>query len=118
MSRNPFVVGDRLIIDQRALCEVGSRDDDAAGALTVRRAGDVVGCCGGLEGGYGFNRDWRLRKKSEELWKFRLHLGDIVAEVFEGLLRGSRKGFRVRFEGGPGSREVGEPLFLGHSDHL
>ena len=87
MSGNAFVVGDRLVVDQRALREVGGGDDDAAGALAVRSAGDVVGCSGGLEGGYGFDGDRRLGKQSEELRKFRLHLGDVVAEVVEDLLR-------------------------------
>src|ERR1700675_972954 len=98
MSGDAFVVGDRLIIDQRALREVGGGDDHAAGTLAVRRAGNVVGCSGGLEGGYGFNGDWRLRKKSKYLRKFRLHLTDVVAEVFENLLGGSRNVFRIRFE--------------------
>src|ERR1700675_88736 len=98
MSGNAFVIGDRLIVDQRAFSEVGSGDDDAAGALAVRRAGNIVGCSGRLEGGYGFYGDWGLWKKSEELRKFRLHLGDVVAEVLENLLRGSRNVFRIRFE--------------------
>src|ERR1700681_2102112 len=98
MSGDAFVVRDRLIVNQRALREVGGGDDDAARALAIRRAGDVVGCSGGLESGYGFDGDWRLRKKSEELWKFRLHLGNVVSEVFEDLLGGSRNVFRIRFE--------------------
>ena len=67
MSGDAFVVGDRLVVDQRALCEVGGGDDDAAGALAVRSAGDVVGCSGGLESGYGFDGDRRLGKQGEEL---------------------------------------------------
>src|SRR6266851_10429841 len=98
MSGNAFVVGDRLVVDQRALREVGGGNDDAARARAVRSAGHVVGCSGGLEGGYGFDGDWRLRKKSEELRKFRLHLSDVVAEVFEDQLGGSRNVFRIRFE--------------------
>src|SRR4029077_246363 len=98
MSGNAFVKGDCLVVDQRALREIGGGDDDAAGSLAVRSAGHVVGCSGGLEGGYGFDGDGRLRKKSEELWKFRLHLGDVVARVFEDLLVGSRNVFRIRFE--------------------
>src|SRR5258708_39492672 len=97
MSGNAFVVGDRLVIDQGALREVGGGDDDAAGAFAIRRAGDVMGCGGGLEGGNGFDGDWRLRKKSEELRKLRLHLGDVVAGVIEELLRRSRRGFWVVF---------------------
>src|SRR6266576_161257 len=77
-----------------------------------------MGCSGGLEGGYGFDGDWRLRKKSEELRKFRLHLGNIVAKVFEDLLGRSRNVFRIRFEGGPEGGKVGEALFLGDSYHL
>jgi len=77
------VIGDRLVVDERALGEVGGGNDDAAGTLAVRRAGDVVGASGGLEVGYGFDGDRRLRKKVEELRKLRLHLGDVVAEVFE-----------------------------------
>src|SRR5438309_7345041 len=77
-----------------------------------------MGCSGGLEGRYGFNGDRRLRKKSEELRKFRLHLGNIVAKVFEDLLGRSRNVFRIRFERGPERGEVGEALFLGDRYHL
>src|ERR1700687_1238685 len=118
MSGDAFVVGDRLVVDQRALGEVGGCDDNAPGALAVRRAGNVVGCSGRLEGGYGLHGNWRLRKKSEELRKFRLHLGDVVAEVFENLLRGGWNVFGIRFQGGSKGSEVGKALFLGDSSHL
>src|ERR1700674_2148970 len=98
MSGDALVIGDRLIVDQRALREVGGGDDDAAGTLAVRSAGDVVGCSRGLEGWYGCDGDWRLRKKSEKLWKFRLHLGDVVPEVFENLLRRRWNVFGISFE--------------------
>src|ERR1700675_2359292 len=98
MSGDAFVIGDRLIVDQRALREVGGGDDHAAGTLAVRSAGHVVSRSGGLEGGYRFDGDRRLRKKCEKLRKFRLHLSDVVAEVVENLLRGSRNVFRIRFE--------------------
>src|SRR5208337_1263587 len=118
MSGDALVVGDRLVVDERALGEVGSGDDDAAGALAIRRAGDVVGCSGGLEGGYGFDGDRRLRKKSEKLREFRLHLGDVVAEIFEDLLRRGGNVFGIGFERGPEGGEVGEALFLGDQSHL
>src|SRR5271163_3946092 len=98
MSGDAFVVGDRFVVDQRALREVGSRYDDAARALAIRRARDIVGCRRGLEGGYGFNRDRRLRKKSEELGKLRLHLRNVMAEVVEYLLGRCGNVFRIRFE--------------------
>src|SRR5713101_3635729 len=97
MSGGAFVVDNRLVVDQRAFREVGGGDDDAARALAVRRAGNVVGRSGRLEGGYGFDGDWRLRKKSKELRKFRFHLSDVVAEVFEDLLGGSRNVFGICF---------------------
>src|SRR5208283_591547 len=118
MSGNAFVVGDRLVVDERALGEVRGGDHDAAGTLAVRRAGDVVGGSGGLECGYGFDGDWRLRKKRKELRKFRLHLSDVMAEVFENLLRGSRFVFGVGFERRPERGEVGETLLLGDSSHF
>src|SRR5271157_4098932 len=118
MSGDALVVGDRLVVDERALGEVGSGDDDAAGALAIRRAGDVVGCSGGLEGGYGFDGDRRLRKKSEKLREFRLHLGDVVAEIFEDLLRRGGNVFGIGFERGPERGQVGEALLFGDSSHL
>ena len=118
MSGDAFMVGDCLVVDERALREIGGGNDDATGALAVRRAGHVMGCSGRLECGYGFDGDWRLRKKSEELRKFRLHLGNVVAEGFEDLLGRSRNVFRIRFEGGPEGGKVGEALFLGDSYHL
>ena len=51
MSGNAFVISRRLVVDQRALGEVGGGDHDAAGTLAVRRAGDVVSCGGSLKGG-------------------------------------------------------------------
>src|SRR5208283_3320850 len=98
MSGNAFMVGDRLVIDERALGEVGGSNHDAARALAVRSAGDVVGGSGGLEGGYGLDRDRRLRKKSEKLRKLRLHLRDVVAEIFENLVGRGRNVFGIRFE--------------------
>src|SRR5208282_5910886 len=88
MSGNAFVVSNCLIVDERALGEIGSGYDDAAGALTVRRTGDVVRSGGGLECGDGFDSDRRLWKKSEELGKFRLHLSDVTAEIVEDLIGG------------------------------
>src|ERR1700691_691198 len=108
MSRNAFVVGDGLVVDQRAFGEVRSGNDDAAGALAVRGAGDVVSCGGGLKGGYGFNRDRRLWKQSEQLRKFRLHLGDVAAEIIEDLLGRGRYVFGIGFEGSPERGQIGE----------
>src|SRR5260370_35075395 len=102
MSGDALVVGDRLVINERALGEVGGGDDDAAWALAIRGAGDVVGGSGGLEGRYGLDRDRRLRKQSEELRKFRLHLGDVVAETGENSARRSGVGFWGGFCGCPG----------------
>ena len=98
MSGDAFVVGDRLVVDQRALREVGGRNDDAPGALAVRGAGDVVRGSGRLKCGYGFDRDRRLWKKGEELRKLRLHLGDVAAEIVQDLLRRGRDVFGIRFE--------------------
>ncbi len=61
MSGDAFVIGDGLVVDERALSEIGGGDDDAAGALAVGSAGDVVGGCGGLEYRDGFDGDWRLK---------------------------------------------------------
>src|SRR5271157_1442300 len=97
MSGNAFVVGDGFVVDERAVLEVGGGNHNAAGALAVRSAGDVVGGSGGLEGGYGLDRDRRLWKKSEKLRKFRLHLRDVVAEIFEDLVGRGRNVFGICF---------------------
>src|ERR1035437_6249498 len=118
MSGDAFVVGGRLVVNERALGEVGGGDDDAAGVLAVRGAGDVVGGSGGLEGRYGLDRDRRFRKKSEELREFWLHLGDVVAEIFEDLLRRGGNVLGISFERGPERGQVGEALLLGNRRHL
>src|SRR6266853_576266 len=100
MSGDAFVVSDGLVVDQRALSEVGGGDDDAAGSLAVGSAGDVVGGGGGLECGDGFDGHWRSGKQSEELREFGLHLGDVVAEVLEDLLGGGGDVFGIAFERG------------------
>src|SRR5271169_2851217 len=113
MSGNAFVVGDRLVVDERALSKLGSGNNDAARTLAVGRAGDVVGCGGGLKGRYRFDGDWRLGEKSEKLRQLRLHLGDVVAEIVEDLIGRGRNVFRIGFEKSPEGGEVGETLFLG-----
>src|SRR5664279_5260777 len=98
MSGDAFVVGDRLVVDQGAIREIRSSDYDSAGAFAVRGAGDVVGGSGGLEGGDGFDGDGRFGKEGEELWKLRLHLGDVVAIIFEDLIRGGWCVLGIGFE--------------------
>ena len=93
-------------------------DHDAAGALAVRRAGNVVSRGGGLKVGDGFDGDRRLGKQGEELREFRLHLGDVVAEIVEDLLRGFGNVFRIGFQRGAESGQVGEAFFLGDGGHL
>src|SRR5271155_6217513 len=100
MSGDAFVVGDRLIVDQRALSEVGGGDNNAAGAPAIWRAGNIVGRSGSLECRYGFDGDRRLGKQGEELREFRLHLSDVVAEIVENLVRGGRNVLGIGFERG------------------
>src|SRR5208282_694066 len=93
-------------------------DDDAAGALTVGSAGDVVSSGGGLEGGYGFDSDGRFRQKSEQLGQFRFHLGDVVTVVVEDLLGRGGNVFGIGFEGFAERGEIGEAFFFGDHGHL
>src|SRR6202035_3745749 len=98
MSGNAFVVGDGFVVNQRASSEIRCGDDDAARAFAIRSAGYVMSCRGRLERGNGFNRDRRFGKESKKLRKFRLHLGDVVAEIVEDLLCRSRNVFGISFE--------------------
>src|SRR5579871_5793870 len=98
MPRYAFVVGNGFVVDQRASSEIRRRDDDAARAFAIRSASYVVSCCGRLECGDSFNGDWRFRKQGKQLRKFRLHLGNVVTEIVEDLLRGSRNVFGIGFE--------------------
>ena len=118
MAGNAFVIGDGFVIDERAVREIGSGHDDAAGALAVRSAGNVVGCGRRLEGGYGLDRDRRLGQEGEELRKFGLHLGDVMAEVVENLVGGSGNVFGIGFERSAEGGEVGEAFFFGDDRHL
>src|SRR5882672_4448030 len=113
MSGDAFVVGYRFVVDKRAFSKIGSGNHDAAGALAVRGAGNVVSCSGGLERGYGFNRDRRLGKQIEKPRKLWLHLGNVVAEIVEDLLRRSRNVLRVGLKRGPERDKIGEASLLG-----
>src|ERR1700733_324130 len=118
MSGNPLVVGDGFVVDERALLKLGGGDDNAAGALAIWRAGDVVGGSGSLKRRYRFDGDWRLGKKSEELREFRFHLSDVVAEIVEDLVPGGRNVFGIGLERSSESGEVGETFFVGDRRHL
>jgi len=72
------VVRDGFVVDQRALGKVGGGYNDAAGALAVRSASDVVSCGGRLKCWNGFDGHWRLGQQGEELGKFGLHLLDVM----------------------------------------
>src|ERR1022692_1605168 len=98
MSRDAFMVSDRLVVDERALGKIRSGNDDAARTLAVGRASDVMSCTSGLERRYGFDGDWRLRKQREELRELGLHLGDVAAEIVKDLVGGSRNVFGIRLE--------------------
>src|ERR1700720_3134848 len=94
MARDALMVGDRFIIDQRTLGKIGCGDDDAARPLAVRSAGDIVSGSRRLKGGDGLNRYRGFWKEGENLTKFRVHLSDVVAKVFENLIR--RCGYVLR----------------------
>src|SRR6266404_227126 len=98
MSGDAFVIGDRFVVDERAFRKVGGGDDNATGALAIWRASDVMRCGGGLKGGNGFDRHRRFREESEEFGKFRLHLGNVAAEIVEDLICGSWNVFGICFE--------------------
>ncbi len=67
MAGNALVIGGGFVVDQRAVGEIGGGDDDAAGALTVWRAGLVVGGRGGLEIRDRLDGDGRARNDGEQL---------------------------------------------------
>src|SRR5882762_4102056 len=118
MSGYTFVVSDRLIVDQRAIGEVGGGNDDATGALAVRRAGNVVSCGGRLKGWYGFDGHRRLGNYREKLREFWLHLGDVVAEIVDDLVGGGRNVFAIGLEGAAEGREIVEAFFFRDKSHL
>ena len=97
--------------------EVGGGHDDAAGALAVRRAGNIVGRSGRLEGGNGFDGDRRLRKKGEELREFEVHLSNVAAEIVEDLLRRTWNVLGIRFERCAERGKIGETLLFGDHQH-
>src|ERR1700722_3097460 len=97
MSGNAFVIRDGLVVNQRAFGKVRSGNDDAAGPLAVWSAGDVVRRGRGLERGDRFDRDRRFWQQGEKLGKLRLHLRDVVAEIVEDLLGGTRNIFGISF---------------------
>lgn len=89
------MVGNRLVIDGGTLGEVGGRHYDAARALAIWRAGDVMSGSRRLESRNGFDRDWRLRQEREELRKLGLHLCDVAPKIVEDLLRRSWNVFGI-----------------------
>src|SRR5882724_7009520 len=95
VAGDAFMVSDRFIVNQGALCEVGSSHHDAAGSLTVRSARHIMTSRRGLERRYRLDGHWRLRKQSEQLRQFRFHLRDVVPKILENLLSGRRLIFRI-----------------------
>src|SRR6476646_8896816 len=95
MSWNTFVVGDGLVIDERAVRKIGCGHHDAAGALAVRSSSHIVGCRRSLECRYGFNRDRRFGQEIEKPWEFGFHLGDVAAEIIKNLLCGGGNVFGI-----------------------
>src|SRR6202166_1407769 len=118
MARNPFVVGDRLVIDGEALGEIGGRHYDPARALAIRRAGDVMSGSRRLESRNGFDRDWRPGQQREKLWKLGLHLRDVVSKIVQDLFRRSWNVFGIGLEGCAERGEIGEAFLLGNGRHL
>src|SRR5271154_5176191 len=86
MAGNAFVVGDGLVVNQRALRKVRSSDYHAARPLAVWRADHVVGGRAGVEGWYRLHRHWRFWKKGKQLRQLGLHLRDVTAGVFQDLI--------------------------------
>src|SRR5215469_14689013 len=108
MSWNALVIGDGLVIDQRAVRKVGYGDYHASGALAIRSAGHIVGRGGGIEFRDGLHGDRRLGQQGEQFWKLGLHLRDVVSEVVKNLFGRGRNVLRVGFEGSPERSEVSE----------
>src|ERR1700730_18658783 len=118
MSGNPFVIGDRLVVNQRAVREVGRRNDHTSRTLAVGATGYIVVPDALLKSVYGFDGDWRLRENREELRKLRLHLRDVAPEIIYDLLRRSRDVFGIGLERGTVSGGIGEALPFGDDHHL
>src|SRR5215472_15939333 len=97
MARDALVIGDCLVVNQRALGEVGGCDHYTSRTFAVQGTNNVVRRGRRLERRDCLNSHCRLGQQSEELRQFRLYLGDIAAEVgmYLGLfLREARKEVR------------------------
>src|ERR1700687_226645 len=112
------MVGDRFGIDQCALRKLRHGDDDAAGPLTVRSAGDIVSCSASVERRDRLDSYRRLGEEGEEFGEFGLHLGYVAAKVVENLLRRSSFVFGISFERCAERGEVREALFFCDCGHL
>src|SRR6476619_521103 len=118
MSWNAFMVGDGLVIDERAVRKIGCGHNDAAGSLAVRSSGYIVSCSGSLERRYGFYRDRRFGQQIEKPCEFGLHLGNVAAEIIKNLLRGGRNVFGIGLERSSVGGKVTEACLLGDCQHL
>ena len=118
MAGDALVIRDRLVVDQRAAAVVGDGDRDAAGALSVGRAGLVVRRRGLLEIGDRFDRDRRGRDEREELRKLGPHLRDVAVEVVDDRLRRRRLVLRIVLDVLAEAGEIGVAVRLRQRRHL
>ena len=112
------MIGDSLVVDVAAVGGVGDGNGDAAGTLAVRGSALIVGCGGGLEGRNGLDGDGGLGQQIEELRQMRLHLGDVLAEVFDDGFSGDCMILGVVFDMVAEGGEVLVAVGLGEGGHL
>ena len=98
MAGDAFVICRGFVENRGAMREIGSSDNDAAGAFAIRRTGLIVGGVGRLESRNRFDGDRRFRQQRKKFGQLRLHLGDIAAVIVQNLVGGGGNVFRIIFQ--------------------
>ncbi len=118
MAGNPLVIGGRLIVDEGAMREVGSGDNDPARPRAIRRSGLVVGRRRRLESRYGFHGYGRAGNIGEELRQLALHLGEVLAIVIDESARRRSECTWDSFQGSVERGQIRKALLLCNRQHL
>src|SRR6187402_666986 len=119
MSGQTLVVRDDLRVLETTAGEVVRVNVDAAGALSIRRAGLVVGCglllLHVLRNGQDLERGFGQR--TEELRQLGLHVVDVAGVGVDELLLGGSVQLGIRFDGGVEGFEIVETHLLRDDEH-
>ena len=92
---NSLVIGDSLIVDERALAEIRNCHNYPAWSFAIGCACLVVSGIAGLEIRHRLHGDRRARHNAKQLRQLGLHLRDVLAEILDNLPSRHRPVLRI-----------------------